>query len=521
MRVQFIWFNINCTPKMNIGVGLLTRELIEAGHEVSVIHLNEDVGLSFEPDTIIEKIITFNPSLVAMSFGRNHLKYAEELIPFVKQALPEVPILCGGIHPTLFPEETISLAGVDFVCIGEADGRLAPFVARLERGEKVSSLQSFWGKDDQKIWRNKMAPLPDIADQTWIDLDHIEHSESLIYNRGMFEVVTGRGCPNRCSFCFNVALRKSYEQQIQPGSQALPYCRKRSIENLLGEMELIQERFGKQLKMFSLADDAVNFDRDWMIEFCHQYQHRIGIPYSCNLLVGNIDDELALALKESGAIAKIGVESGSERIRNELLGKSFPAEVIEESIARLKAHQVPTRIYLMIACPTETRDEILATFKFAAQLAPDSTRLCVFYPVEGSPIHELCIQNGLLDGREYENYDDLSILKWDADMALFIEKAHALHAWLQNVYLNQRCAEEYGPLIGQALAMDRTQWNQEDVRPWIRSVSIELSKRLRQAKVEHYFNPFPERPDVTFLYSGKPSGLPNVDDIQDNESVKS
>ncbi|MBW1810282.1 MAG: cobalamin-dependent protein [Deltaproteobacteria bacterium] len=506
---------------MNIGVALLTRELIEAGHEVSVMHLNEEIGLSFEPETIIEKIRAFNPGLVAMSFGRNHLKYAEDLVPLVKQALPEVPILCGGIHPTLFPEETIALAGVDFICVGEADGLLTPFVARLERGENVSDLKSFWGKDKNKIWRNEMAPLPDIGNQTWIDLDHIDHSESLIYNRGMFEVVTGRGCPNRCTFCFNVALRKACEQQLQPGSKALPYCRKRNIENLLGEMELIQDRFGQKLKMFSLADDAVNFDRNWMLEFCHQYKRRIGIPYSCNLLVGNIDDELAEALKLSGAIAKIGVESGSERIRNEILGKSFPAEVIEESISRLKAHQVPTRIYLMIANPTETRDEILSTFKFAARLAPNSTRLCVFYPVEGSPIHELCVQKSLLSGREYENYDDLSILIWDADMALFIEKAHSLHAWMQNVYLNERCAEEYGPLIGRVLAMDRNQWNQEKTQPWIRSTSIELSSRLRQAKVEHYFNPFPERPDVTFLYTGKPSGLPNVDDNIEDAPVNS
>jgi hypothetical protein len=56
------------------------------------------------------------------------------------------------------------------------------------------------------------------------------------------------------------------------------------------------------------------------------------------------------------------------------------------------------------------------------------------------------------------------------------------------------------------------EWRREDTGRWVRSASLELSKKLRREGIAHYFNPFPERPDVAFLYSDAPVGLPNVDE---------
>lgn len=507
MRVQFIWFNLNSTPKMSLGVALLVRELTEAGHQVSVMHLNEAIGTPFEPRSIAESIRAFRPGLVALSFGRNHLKYVLELLPALKSSMPTVPLLCGGVHSTLMPEETIAIEAVDYLCIGEADGLLAPFVSRLQSGQDLSSLQGFWSK----TWRNSMAPLPDIANQTRIDLLHIDHATILEYNRGMFEVVSGRGCPGRCTFCFNPALRAAYRRHLPVGPR-LPFCRKRSVDNLLGEMEEVLSLFGERVKLFSFADDAFNSDRDWTLAFCRQYPERIHRPYACNLLVEHIDDDVARALKRSGAIAKIGVESGVERIRCEVLGKSFDNAAVERGLGLLEAHGVPTRTYLMIGNPTETREEILTTFQYAAKLRPTSTRLCIFYPVEGSPIHERCVEEGLLTGREYENYDDLSVLRWDPEMSLFLEKAHDLFTWMQNVHLDEPCAQAYAPPLSEALSMSYEEWHREETARHIRSVSLQLSSKLRREGIAHYFNPFPERPDVAFLYSGARVGLPNVDE---------
>lgn len=506
MRVQFVWFNLNSTPKMSLGVALLARELVEAGHQVSVMHLNEAIGAPFAPESIAETIRAFDPGLVALSFGRNHLRYAEELLPALKSSLPSVPTLCGGVHVTLMPEESIASELIDYVFAGEADGLLTRFVTALETGKGLSSIPGLWSK----TFRNGMAPLPDISNQTWIDFDHIDHASILEYNRGMFEVVSGRGCPNSCSFCFNPALRAAIHRHL-PEGHGLPYCRKRGVDNLLGEMEAVLDAFGDRVKMFSFADDAFNTDRDWTLEFCSSYAKRIELPYTCNLLVDRVDAEMAHALKLSGAIAKLGVESGSERIRRQVLGKSFDNESVERCHALLVEHGVPTRIYLMVGCPSETREEIMGTFAFAARLRPTSTRLCIFYPVEGSPIHQRCVEEGLLTGREYENYDDLSILRWDPEMALFLEKVHDLHAWMQNVHMDSECSRAYGPPLEHALGMSAREWHSEGTAEFVRSTSLRLTRELRNQGVTHFHCPFPERPDVAFLYSADRAPLPNMD----------
>lgn len=507
MRVQFIWFNLNATPKMSLGVAILVRELVEAGHTVAVMHLNEEIGTPFDLPRIVETLRAFDPGLVALSFGRNHLQHATELLAALKRELPHVPRLCGGVHATLMPEEMIALDTVDYVCLGEADGLMVPFVSCLETGEGIAGLPGFW----DKTCRNPMAPLPDISQQTWIDLDHIDHASALAYNRGMFEVVSGRGCPGACTFCFNPALRAAIRRHL-PQGPGRPYCRKRGVENLLEEMEAVLDRLGDKVKMFSFADDAFNTDREWTLSFCSQYSGRIQRPYACNILIERVDEEVARALKQSGAIVKIGVESGSERIRCEILGKSFDNASVERGHRLLRAEGVPTRIYLMVGNPSETREEILATFAFVAGLRPTSTRLCIFYPVEGSPIYQRCLSEGLLTGREYENYDDLSVLRWEPEMTLFLEKVHDLHPWMQNMHLGEVCAREYGPLLSRAMGMSEREWHRKETTRFVRSVSRDLSQKLRRQGVPHYFNPFPERPDVAFLYSDQPVGLPNVDE---------
>jgi len=516
MRVQFIWFNINATPKVNLGIALLVQELRQAGHQADVLHLNEDIGMGFDTDRIVARVAGYSPGMIALSFGRNHLRYVEQLLPALRKGLPQVPILCGGVHATLAPEQVFSWPEVDFIFIGEADGLLAPFVTSLENNEDVSGHPGYWGKQDDRTWHNAMPLPPDIGDQTRMAFEEIDHLASLRFNRGMFEVVSGRGCPGRCSFCFNQSMRDAYRARLtQDDRGALRYCRKRSVDNLLDEMSEVLARFGEDVKMFSFADDAFNFDRSWSLEFFREYARRIDRPYTCNLLVAQIDDEIARGLKRSGGIAKIGVESGVERIRCDLLDKGFDNATLKRGLARLRAHGVPTRIYLMVGIPTETRDDVLETFRFSAGLRADSTRLCMFFPIEGTPIHDTCRRMGLLTDREYENYDDLSILRWEDGMALFLEKVHDIHPWLHNRHLGPDCSAAYGPLIDRALAMGANEWARPETHLWIRDESVRLSRYLRDQDTAHYLNPFPERPDVAFLYSNVSAQLPNADLIDE------
>ena len=90
--------------------------------------------------------------------------------------------------------------------------------------------------------------------------------------------------------------------------------------------------------MFTFADDAFSIDRDWTLDFCDEYRRRVGLPYTVNVLIDQLDDEIAAALHRSGALAKVGMESGTERIRCSVLGKSFDNHTLERGMSILRRH---------------------------------------------------------------------------------------------------------------------------------------------------------------------------------------
>ena len=89
MRVQLIWFNLNATPKMSLGLALMARELTQGGHAIGIMHLNEVLGMDLDMDRICAEIADFRPDLLALSFGRNHVPHARRLLPHLAVAHDE------------------------------------------------------------------------------------------------------------------------------------------------------------------------------------------------------------------------------------------------------------------------------------------------------------------------------------------------------------------------------------------------------------------------------------------------
>ncbi len=196
MKIQFIWFNVNATFGMSIGVSILSRELMEAGHRVKIMHLNEKVGYPFDIEKIIIESQKFLPDIFALSFGTNHFEHVKKLVPVLKKHFPERLIICGGIHTTLAPEEVIEIDGVDIVCIGEVDnGIFVKFIEKIEKNKEYKNCKNFWVKDGNKIHKNPVQKFPDIRNQTLLNYELIDYETITRLNGGFAKVNAGRGCP--------------------------------------------------------------------------------------------------------------------------------------------------------------------------------------------------------------------------------------------------------------------------------------------------------------------------------------
>ncbi|MDY0000110.1 MAG: radical SAM protein [Polyangia bacterium] len=514
MRVCFYWFNLGTPPGMSIGVSILANELAQARHEVEVVLLNERVGVPFEPERLARLAGESQAELHALSFGQNHYPMAMQLASIIKMEAPDSKILCGGVHTTLNAEEVIANPSIDYVGLGEVDGRLTQFVNALEAGAGFDSIDGFWVKDGDKVIRNPISALPDITNQTPLFLDGIDYAPIITAARGFAETVVGRGCPMKCNYCHNAAIQATYRALSAPGAPPPHFSRMRSVDNVIGELKIFLRRYGGVIRAFNFGDDVFVSDRVWLEEFSARYAAEIGLPFIANAIAPQIDEEAAKLLAAAGCnMIKFGVESGSERVRREVLNRVLSEERLERSVRLLHSEGINTRAYVMLGIPTETHDEMEGTIALCARLRFDSVRPAIMYPFPGTAIHRYCLERGLLDAsRVPTDYSNTTVLAVPASERAHIEKTAALYPWLLNLELGGPAASASQPLVDAVKALTETRWADGEGQELIARLGQAIHEFLQPSGLEHYHAPFPDRHDVIFLYRPRARPLINVED---------
>lgn len=512
MKVLFIWLNFDCrSVGMNMGVSILSRELMEAGHEVAILHVSEIMGYPFEVERICLDAEEFSPDLLALSFGSNYFPHAMALARSLRKRLPDVWIACGGIHTTLNPEDVIREPAVDIVCMGEVDGgHLVRFIERLEQGRGHVEFGNYWVRSNGHVQRNSLTFLPDISRQTFLNFDLIDYRALTRIRKGFLEVISSRGCPYKCSYCQNHALYSTYRD----GLGRFQYLRQREVGNLIGELQEAHRRFGEEIRCVVFADDTFIMNKAWIRAFSDAYPRHFQVPFSCCGLVKLVDMEVAEALAAAHcAIVRFGIETGDEGIRSRILNKPMKDADFETGIRILRHFDINIGGYAMIGIPGETASDILKTYEYAARLRLDVVRSSIFHPYPNTDGYRYCLDRGLIDQRaESTSYSFTSVLKWPAGMNLFIEKASTIYAFILNMYLPHGGSEKCRSLVEKVLAMDEPDWRMPDTGRWLAEEAERLSADFTARGDEHYFSPFADRPDAVFLRRDRPRKLANIDD---------
>ena len=165
----------------------------------------------------------------------------------------------------------IEETSVDAVCIGEGENAMLELVENLTAGESITEIENLWVKKDGQITRNPIRPL--IQDLDQVPLPDHELFRRVIPDRIWYAcVLTGRGCPYHCTYCFNHAYRELYKGKGK-------YIRRRSVDNVLEELRELKKH--KCYRFVKFADDIFTLQHDWLEEFCPRYQEEIGLPFSC------------------------------------------------------------------------------------------------------------------------------------------------------------------------------------------------------------------------------------------------
>ena len=124
----------------HIGLGYLSACLKQAGHKTELLHLTKELPV----EELINLIKDINPGLICYTAFSNQFHYIKKVAPDVKKL--GIPSVCGGIHATVDPEDTISIDGIDIVCIGEGENAIVKLANSLEKKKDYSKSHFSWGR---------------------------------------------------------------------------------------------------------------------------------------------------------------------------------------------------------------------------------------------------------------------------------------------------------------------------------------------------------------------------------------
>ena len=303
----------------NSGVRYVASALRESGHRATLVFFKEWVNNAVERPTHTERELLVSllreqgVDVVGLSFGSSYFKIASELTQHVRAAL-DVPIVFGGIHATVEPEQCCEVA--DYVCVGEGEAAAVELANRLAAGEDASDIPNIWLRREGRLAANPVRPLvSDLAGLAFPSYGHvdsyaIEHDRLAAHDPLAavrdYRVYTSRGCPFRCAYCYNSTMRELYRGKGR-------YYRVREPESVLEELQAVR-RANPSLRKIIFDDDVFVADKGWLDAFLPRYKQDVALPFECMLHPNMLDADYLERLKDAGLRhLQVGIEAGSEK----------------------------------------------------------------------------------------------------------------------------------------------------------------------------------------------------------------
>lgn len=377
--------------------GVLQRD----GIEVKILDIN--IYKPWEKDTdkeqfceevTLQHIAEFRPGLIGFGclFSGQFppiLKLSER----VRAAYSQIPIVLGGMHPTIFAKDILTnCPSIDYIVIGEGEEQIIALAQGIYKKDlnELSDLEGIaYRKNGQVIVNAKNRFIEDLDGLPFPAYDlinfkdyyrstsHWHNPKGLSFNMSA-PIISSRSCPNRCNFC---------SMYLVMG----PRIRFRSPRNVVDEIQLLYECYG--LNHFSFMDDNINLNRRHIISICNEIIHRkLDIQFETpnGLSIAPLNREVMDAMVEAGWVrGAIAIESGSDFIRNKVIGKHLSREKIYKVIELAKSYKnLYLKAYFVIGLPEDTRETLMESYKMIKEINIDEVYVTNVMPFPGTSVFQ-------------------------------------------------------------------------------------------------------------------------------------
>ena len=378
------------------------------GHDVKILYIPGYLETDLHP-AIVRFIQEFTPDLIGISLMSIEFYPAKNLTRLLKRNF-EIPIVWGGVHALIKPEECIKYA--DYVCTGEGEHVVVSLLDHLnDKAGTLAEIPGLWTNNNGDIVKQ-----PDASPE--MDLDRLPMQEYLpdyfyvFHNNGIYNfsrnedlfrryalyggtchmLVSTRGCPFTCSYCGNAAFVKVYGRKV----------RERSVSDVIHEMkEVIKNPY---VLYMNFQDDCFfTHNSEWIREFCSEYKKHIKLPFIVRVIPTMIDREKLLLLKDAGLCwIVMGIQSGSDRVNYDVYDRRVKFDSVKAAAEIISETGAAPFYEMIVDNPYETEEDMMTTINAMASLKKPyicSLAHLTFFP--GTPLAERANEDSIVEPDAY------------------------------------------------------------------------------------------------------------------------
>ena len=369
--------------------------------DLQIYYLDGDLNISKHTNQV-RKI---KPDLYFLSFTSFLSDISYETIQKIKIDFPWLPIICGGPHPTINPEEVL-LNGADICVIGEGEVTACELVKYYlnESDKKYSDILGIAYKENGKIFYTRKRPLIKELDSipfpAWDMVDMKKYPRyGLSKGHPHANIIVSRGCPYNCNFCSNPVWKVNK-----------PWLRLRSPKNIANEIQYLYDLGIREIYLYG---DEFNPIPKWSIDVCKEI-YKLGYDdlfFQTILHANKVNHELAKSLNDINCwLVKIGIESGNQSTLDSI-NKKVTLKQVVDACKTLKNHNIKIYGFFMAfhiweeggkLC-YETPEETINTLNFAHDLLSKNLIDYISWgftvPIPGSQLYDICLKYNIIDAK--------------------------------------------------------------------------------------------------------------------------
>ena len=320
-----------------------------------------------------------------------NIKKALALACLCKQYYPQATILLGGCHATALPYEVIAHPAVDMVVVGEGEYTLLDLLADKDPATINGVVyKNTLGAVERTPARERIPNL-DLLPMPAYDLLPIEHYRPAkgSYKRlPAMSMMTSRGCPGECTFCFKTLGKRLVFK---------------SAQKIIDEIEFLIDRYG--IKQILFYDDTFTVYKKNVLALCDRIsEKKLDISWTCFARVDYVDKPMLHHMAAAGCHQIMyGIENVNETVLHNIK-KKINREQMFNAVRWTKQAGIECRVALMVGNPGDTKEIVEENLSFIKKVSPDYLIVNIATPLPGTEMFAWADEHRLILSYDWDNY---------------------------------------------------------------------------------------------------------------------